>query len=132
MEAELGVERVGLLEIVDRWTLAERSRLIPFTQRGRTQSLPLRALPDAPVGSSISRALEPSRFLSTPHFLGEIAEVHDVRPLRTLLRLDSIEWWRHGTSRRDLVAAWVPAKSAIGWVEIDRVAGTMQVRGWID
>ncbi len=123
LSAELGADRVGVLELVDTWVPDERTRLAPFGAR-----------PPSPWHPLVTSALEPTR-LASPRPL----EPQDFMPLGPAVRVEGLEWWRRPARRRDLVAAWVGQGSAqgrvssLGWVELGQDgSGRASLRGWID
>jgi hypothetical protein len=110
LSAEIGDTHVGVLALADTWHPHERTHLVP-------------------VGTPCERAIrpvhapEPSRMVSEP-----IAISRDrMANVTLLLRTESVEWWRRGLERRDLVAAWVDG--AIAWVEM---SSEVSIRGWVD
>lgn len=123
LSAELGADRVGVLELVDTWVPDERTRLAPFGAR-----------PPSPRHPLTASALEPTR-LTSPRPVAS----QDVTPLGPAVRVEGLEWWRRPARRRDLVAAWVGQvsaqgrESALAWVELGQDgSGKASVRGWID
>jgi protein ImuB len=119
LSAELGADRVGVLELVDTWVPDERTRLAPFGAR-----------PVIPRHALVTSALEPTR-LSSPRAL----DPHDVTPLLPPVRVEGLEWWRRPSQRRDLVAAWLGAgrEGSLAWVELGaHPHDAAQLRGFID
>jgi protein ImuB len=119
LSAELGADRVGVLELVDTWVPDERTRLAPFGAR-----------PVIPRHALVTSALEPTR-LSSPRVL----DPHDVTPLLPPVRVEGLEWWRRPSQRRDLVAAWLGAgrEGSLAWVELGaHPHDAAQLRGFID
>lgn len=119
LSAELGADRVGVLELVDTWAPGERTRLAPFGARPP----PLRH------GVTTS-ALEPTR-LAPPRPVAR----EDVTPLHAPARIEGLEWWRRPACRHDLVTAWLGlgAGGALAWVELgDDGQSTARLRGWVD
>jgi protein ImuB len=119
LSAELGADRVGVLELVDTWSPDARTRLAPFGAR-----------PVIPRHALVTSALEPTR-LASPRPV----ELQDVTLLAPPVRVEGLEWWRRPAQRRDLVAAWLRAgkESALAWVELGaRPHDAALLRGWID
>ena len=116
LAAELGPARVGVLALCDTWSPDERTRLVPY-------GAPAAATRHA-MGTS---ALEPSRLVEPSHVLRE--ELTSVIPLA---RYEATEWWRRGSRRRDLAAAWIGSggEGALAWVELGE--DVVLVRGWVD
>ena len=119
LSAELGADRVGVLELVDTWAPDERTRLAPFGAR-----------PVVPRHPLVTSALEPTR-LASPRSV----DPREVTLLESPMRVEGLEWWRRPAQRRDLVAAWLGAgrEGSLAWVELDAHGqGGAQLRGWID
>ncbi len=119
LSAELGADRVGVLELVDTWSPDERTRLAPFGAR-----------PPSPRHRQVTSALEPTR-MAAPRS----APPEDFTPLGPAMRVEGPEWWRRPARRRDLVAAWLGANDerSLAWVELGADAqSTACIRGWID
>jgi protein ImuB len=119
LSAELGADRVGVLELVDTWVPDERTRLAPFGAR-----------PPSPRHPQVTSALEPTR-MAPPRPI----EPEDFTPLARPMRVEGLEWWRRPARRRDLVAAWLGAgeERSLAWVELGADAkSTACVRGFID
>jgi protein ImuB len=119
LSAELGADRVGVLELVDTWTPDERTRLAPFGAR-----------PVIPRHALVTSTLEPTR-LASPRPV----DMQDVTPLVPPVRVEGLEWWRRPAQRRDLVTAWLRAgkDGSLAWVELGaHPHDAAQLRGWID
>ena len=114
LSAGLGEGTVGTLGLVDTWSPAERTRLLPYGAR----TTPTRH-------GLIGSALEPSRLVHgapMPHeaLLGA----------KHLSRLEGLEWWTRPTYRIDLYAAWFD--EALAWFELRHPDTVPLLRGWID
>jgi|SRR5579859_687681 len=130
LSAELGAARVGVLALVDTWAPDERTRLVPARLRptladggggGGAGS-------GAPKHAMVTSALEPTRLIEPTH-----VPVEALGQVRPLVRVEAVEWWRRGASRRDFAAAWVgagPGSGSLAWVELRDDSAI--VRGWID
>ncbi len=119
LSAELGADRVGVLEIVDTWVPEERTRMAPFGARPPAVRHPL-----------VTSALEPTR-LVPPQTL----EPRDVTPQSPPVRLEGIEWWRRPVQRRNLVTAWraTGREGALAWIELGPDdQSPAKLRGWVD
>jgi protein ImuB len=131
LTADLGGANVGTLGLVDVWAPDERTKLLPLG------SIALQGLP-----TSKNRSREDSDERSLPHALMTSA----IEPSRLvdrvcvpreylvdgelLMRIEAVDWWHHGTARRDLLSVWIPERGALAWVDLqdDRA----WIRGWID
>jgi protein ImuB len=122
LAAELGMDRIGTLELVDTWRPSRRTRLLPFDLRlqGRSNDRARRAS-FHPLETS---ALEPSRLLLRP---GSRVPREELFEPVLLARVEAIEWWRRSAPRRDVVAAWW--SGALGWFEVGE---DVELRGWVD
>jgi protein ImuB len=124
LSAEIGPSRVGVLALADTWAPDERTRLVRFGSP-----------PERPRAPGVTSALEPTRLVQSR----SIARDAFV-PVRSLARIEAVEWWRCAPRRRDLLAAWTsPAEraqamtspAALAWVEL-RDDGEASIRGWVD
>jgi protein ImuB len=82
LHAELGAARLGKLEHVDTWTLADRSRLIPFHEKTKRSSVACAKL--LPV--------EPTLFSAQEQPASSAGEL-----VRHLIRLERTSWWKAST-----------------------------------
>jgi protein ImuB len=116
LAAELGPARVGVLALCDTWSPDERTRLVPY---GTAEV--------AASPAMCTSALEPSRLVEPSRVVLE--EQALVTP-RT--RYEAVEWWRRGSRRRDMAAAWLGSGpwGALAWVELGE--DEVLVRGWVD
>jgi protein ImuB len=115
LSAELGVERVGVLDVGDSWRIEERTRLVPFG------TVP------APAPHEVPGDVEPVRLLPRPAFLAR------GRMLRHLRRVEAVQWWKAGASvaRSDFVTC--AAEGGLGFVEIESTGDAKRswLRGWM-
>jgi protein ImuB len=81
LQAELGASRLGKLEHVDTWTLAERSKLIPFYEK-TNRSAGAKLLP-----------VEPTLFSANEPPASSAGEL-----VRHLIRLERTSWWKKNES----------------------------------
>jgi protein ImuB len=133
LAAELGMGRVGVLELVDTWIPSQRTRIAPFNSTSRERAV--RALAH-PLETS---ALEPSRLLpSSPGLRSRIPAEELSEPLH-LVRIEAARWWRRPVPARDVITAWW--SGALGWFEavenVEHVEHAehverVELRGWID
>ena len=114
--AELGERSVGTLALVNSWVPEERSTLVPYGTKREA----------GPSGPLVSLAPEPSRVL------GVSLPAEGVEPLRFLVRIEAVAWWRLAVSARDFVAGWNERDGRMAWVEVDRATGRARVKGWMD
>jgi protein ImuB len=130
LSAELGAARVGVLALVDTWAPGERTRLVRMAGSARSQEIGpehRRAASSSPRHPLVTSALEPSRLVEPSRRpLDALAEV------RLLARVEAVEWWRRGPTRRDVAAAWTRSElgGALAWVELHEDDAV--VRGWVD
>lgn len=131
LAADLGDDRVGVLELTDSWVPEKRTALVPLASRAR------RGGGGGGGGARNARrgavdlvgeAVEPSRILSTP-LPRPRAPLHAPR---LLARTEGVEWWRAGRRVIDHVAAWLDGVEAVAWLEVDTSTGKATVRGWLD
>ncbi len=148
LSAEIGAERVGVLEVVDAHQPEARSRLVPVGEIAgadsvRSASLVIRA-------SSFSlAAIEPTRIIPAGVGIGKLsrgASGYVDRQLYTLdrvefaLRLDGVGWWTPSPTSRDYARAWLvsAANGAEGaacgeaWAFVDRSTGEGVLQGWME
>ena len=123
LESDIGNDRVGVLSLPNRWLSEERSILVPV---GTPVSVLTREpKPESSSGVVHSWFQEPSRTIHTPILT-------DVSSLRSVFRMESIEWWKQRTILSDFGTAWIDAVSAEAWIEYDRVKHKVWIRGWLD
>jgi protein ImuB len=125
LAADLGTERVGILELVSSWVPENRTRLVPYRASPASPASPAsasatkrRSRDAAP--NLVSRTCEPTRVFATPlpHHLvprekdGAKDGAKDGVPVqksrRRIARLEAVEWWRRGREG-DRAAAQEPA-----------------------
>ena len=122
LSAEIGDDRVGTLELVSRWLPEDRARLVPFGKESsrKSRSVSARRL--------LSSTPEPSRLI--PRAL--LGPGVPLESRVVLARLDAVEWWKNGPTRRDYVGVWLSDPAGMAWVEIDASTGESWLRGWMD
>ena len=123
LAAELGMGRVGVLELVDTWIPSQRTRIAPFNSTSRERA---GRAPTHPLETS---ALEPSRLLpSAPGLrLRSRVPAEELSEPLHLVRIEAVEWWRPPVPARDVITAWW--SGALGWFEAGE---SVELRGWID
>jgi len=112
--ADLGEDRVGVLEIVSTWVPERRAKLVPYASRARAK---------ARDGDLVSSGVEPTRLLPAP------VSKERMRPSgerRLVARFEGIEWWRDGPAVSDVVVEWRSDEGAIAWRRDE------DVLGWVD
>ncbi|HZF47342.1 MAG TPA: DNA polymerase Y family protein [Polyangiaceae bacterium] len=157
LSAEIGAERVGVLEILDAHRPEARSRLAPADLKAPPAALP----PEdsgPPEGPS-----EPTRLLPEPVPIGRVelgrtvtieGQAFVIERLRFEMRLQSVEWWTETPASRDYARAWLvaakptagprsplrkggappgeppPRLTAEAWIFVDRTTGEGYLQGW--
>jgi protein ImuB len=150
LSAEIGADRVGVLEIVDAHRPEARSRLVPVEQaeRGRGWA------PDFITAPTPFE--EPARLLPRPIPLGRVGRgaivaidrhMYAIERMRFVMRLDGVEWWTAQPASRDYVRAWLasgspggkppregasPSSSGEAWIYVDRATGEAFLQGWCE
>jgi protein ImuB len=114
LSAEIGAERVGVLEILDAHRPEARSRLAPADLQAPPAAPPADAsTKDPPEGPS-----EPTRLLPEPVPIGRVelgrtvmidGQAYVIERLRFEMRLQSVEWWTETPASRDYARAWLVA-----------------------
>lgn len=114
LSAEIGAERVGVLEILDAHRPEARSRLAPAD----LQAPPARSLPDEGASPDGPGPSEPTRLLPEPVPIGRVqlggvvtieGQAYVIERLRFEMRLQSVEWWTETPASRDYARAWLVA-----------------------
>jgi len=145
LSAEIGAERVGVLEVVAAHRPEARSKLVPV---GARKSPPPALDPRATEDDEVPL---PTRLLPTPVPIGRVQKgaviavdnrLYAIEALRFVMRLDGVEWWTRAPASRDYGVAWlVPGKSADGrasraptlaWVYVDRTSGEGYLQGFCE
>jgi protein ImuB len=131
LAADLGTDRVGILELVSSWVPEDRTQLVPYADAMKRRPAPSLA------PHLVSRTCEPTRILPTPLAHHLVAHAKDGSPIqksrRRIARLEAVEWWRHASPAiQEVVATWLDDLGAVAWLEIDRATQAARLRGWID
>jgi protein ImuB len=123
LSAQYGEKTVGLLELVDTWLPAKRTRLVPYGgSSSKTGSMSRHSL--------VTSAIEPSRLVcAMPISRGAIVHA------KHIARIDAVQWWRQvptscESSRHDLFMAWVDG--ALAWLELRDPNQQPRLCGWMD
>jgi hypothetical protein len=119
LTAELGDVSVGTLALVDTWIPDGRTRLATFGAPAICAKYPLTVA-----------ALEPSRLVSAAR-ISRTALVDT----ELLERTETVEWWRCGIVRCDVVAAWLDTQAgsgALAWLCLGEGEQDAHLCGWID
>jgi protein ImuB len=119
LSAEIGADRVGVLEVVDAHRPEARSRLAPAEVEGRGASPSLDASASPGAAEPPVIPAEPTRLLPTPVPIGRVhqgavvvidGQSYVIEKLRFEMRLASVEWWTETPASRDYARAWLVAK----------------------
>lgn len=119
LSAELGLEAVGRLDLVDTWKPEARSALAPLVGEALAPGVP--APPEA--------APEPELWLAEPIPTPRAK----LKPVRHLARLAGVGWWEKAPRRAetsDLVLAM--AGDRVACVELDARTPRAWILGWFD
>jgi protein ImuB len=133
LSAEIGADRLGVLEAVDAHRPEQRSRLVPVDRARRAPSA------EPPSGAPIG----PTRLLPRPVSLGRFArgavamvdrQLFTIEEARFVMRLDGVEWWTDAPVSRDYLRARLVSSNAVaeGWVYVDRQTGEGWLQGWCE
>jgi len=153
LSAEIGQERVGLLEVLDAHRPEARSALVPL------KNLDAKKAYAREIDPEDQRTFpEPTRLLPKPVPIGRVAKgaviavdqrLYAIENLRFVMRLDGIEWWTSAPASRDYGLAWLvpgqtPGKTtskaesassrapALAWIFVDRTTGEGYLQGWCE
>ncbi|AKT42233.1 hypothetical protein [Chondromyces crocatus] len=160
LSAEIGAERVGVLEVVDAHRPEARSRLVPASLEAAAAGKVVD--PEAPDAMALPA---PARMLPRAIPLGQVGrgaivavdrQIFSVEGMRFVMRLDGVEWWTSTPVSRDYFKAWFSAASpasaggggrsggvgegrqgALGpageaWIYVDRASGEAFLQGWCE
>lgn len=159
LSAEIGAERVGVLEVVDAHRPEARSRLAPASPASTERRA---AAPAAP--SEEAQALVPpgpARLLPKPIPLGQVGrgaivavdrQLFAIERMRFAMRLDGVEWWTPTPASRDYFKVWLssgapqggggarsfaqgearPGPAGEAWIYVDRATGEAFLQGWCE
>ncbi|WP_437969661.1 DNA polymerase Y family protein [Sorangium sp. So ce260] len=138
LSAEIGAERVGVLEIADAHRPEARSRLVPVSDEAATARASAasraRAAADrtaAEQGAAAGEraeghdapAPEPARLLAQPIPLGRVGRgaivavdrhLYAIERLSFVMRIDAVEWWTPTPASRDYARAWLVSGAPSG------------------
>jgi protein ImuB len=118
LSAEIGPDRVGVLQIVDAHRPEARSRLAPaaLDEVRRRAALPPAREPASAEAPADAASTEPARLLAQPIPLGRVGRgtivaidrhLYAIERLRFVMRLDAVEWWTPRPASRDYARAWL-------------------------
>lgn len=154
LSAEIGVDRVGVLEVVDAHRPEARSRLTPVGAVGEGRR--------AEGGDTEAPPFElPVRLLPKPVPLGRVGrgaivavdrQLFAIERMRFVMRLDGVEWWTSQPASRDYLKAWLvsgppqgrgpgaargaegqsPSPAGEAWIYVDRATGEAFLQGWCE
>ncbi|MDI1475993.1 DNA polymerase Y family protein [Polyangium sp. y55x31] len=156
LSAEIGQDRVGVLEAMHAHKPEARSKLVPVRdldqKRAPAEAVDLEAAEDRDVPL-------PTRLFPTPVPIGRITKgavvavdsrLYAIESLRFVMRLDGVEWWTSSAASRDYGVAWlVPGATSgkasagpkgegasraagLAWVFVDRTTGEGYLQGWCE
>ncbi|MCC6552265.1 MAG: DNA polymerase Y family protein [Polyangiaceae bacterium] len=150
LSAEIGADRVGVLEVVDAHRPEARSRLVPVDAARAARAAQERG------PGEIAAAEGPARLLPRPVPLGRVGRgaivaidrhMYAIERMRFVMRLDGVEWWTASPASRDYVRAWLASGSPLGkppregaspsssgeaWIYVDRATGEAFLQGWCE
>lgn len=129
LSAEIGVEKIGVLTVLDAHKPEARSKLRPVTLGAHARSGKQLTLPGAwSEPPRLDPALEPVRLLPRPLPLGRLAkgtvvaidqQLFAVDDLRFVQRLDKVEWWTGAPAHREYMRAFL--SSGDGAARLERL-----------
>ncbi|WP_437591915.1 DinB/UmuC family translesion DNA polymerase [Sorangium sp. So ce1000] len=126
LSAEIGAERVGILEVADAHRPEARSRLVPASGEAAAARAPAAGRARAAAeqaGGADAPALEPARLLAQPIPLGRVGRgaivavdrhLYAIERLSFVMRIDAVEWWTPTPASRDYARAWLVSGSPSG------------------
>lgn len=113
LEADLGSERVGRLEMHSAWELSARSHLTAWGNPQRLRlansaAAPKRADTVEKLAFSQLNVVEPTRLLPFP-----VRLTCEVQPIRLVLRHECVAWWKSHDMPRELLFAYAEEKAML-------------------
>jgi protein ImuB len=152
LSADIGADRVGVLEASAAFRPESRSRFVPMANLEAKRSAPL-SLDDIDQDN----VPEPTRLFAKPLPLGRITKgavvavegrMYVIEHVRFAMRLDGVEWWTSDPASRDYGVAWFvagpgtarvdagkatpqPART-LAWVYVDRASGEGYLQGYCE
>ncbi|WP_437959056.1 DNA polymerase Y family protein [Sorangium sp. So ce119] len=134
LSAEIGAERVGVLEIADAHRPEARSRLVPVeddaatarpsaASRARGAAERSAAEQGGSAEGAEQPAPEPARLLAQPIPLGRVGRgaivavdrhLYAIERLSFVMRIDAVEWWTPTPASRDYARAWLVSGAPSG------------------
>ncbi|WP_438028064.1 DinB/UmuC family translesion DNA polymerase [Sorangium sp. So ce233] len=134
LSAEIGAERVGVLEIADAHRPEARSRLVPVeddaamarssaASRARAAAERSAAEQGGSADGAEQPAPEPARLLAQPIPLGRVGRgaivavdrhLYAIERLSFVMRIDAVEWWTPTPASRDYARAWLVSGAPSG------------------
>ncbi len=152
LSADIGPDRVGLLEASAAHRPEARSRFVPMAdvEARKSSASSLDDIDESDIP-------EPTRMFATPLPLGRITKgavvavegrVYVIEHVRFAMRLDGVEWWTKNPASRDYGVAWFvagpgmaqansgkagaqPART-LAWVYVDRSTGEGYLQGYCE
>lgn len=160
LSAEIGADRVGVLEILDAHRPEARSRLAPLAdldaKRAPRDDDEDEGFPSEMFDEEGSLLPEPTRLFAVPVPIGKVAKgaviavdnrLYVIEHMRFVMRLDGVEWWTRSPASRDYGLAWLvsgsmaksegskasaPRAAGLAWVYVDRSTGEGYLQGFCD
>ncbi len=136
LSAEIGVDRLGTLCLVDSHLPEARSCLHPPVLRPFRHTLS----PPFSTRTEVTRLLPTPVVLGVPSLCPEAQFGLESRPslrveqVQFHHRLTNIAWWTPHPASRDYFLVWVRSAGAgaSAWIYRDRRQGTLKLHGWFD
>ena len=152
LSADIGSDRVGVLEVVEAHRPEARSRFVPIGDLDTKRS-------SSVVRGDLEEATypEPTRLFAAPVPLGRITKgavvavegrMYVIENVRFAMRLDGVEWWTKAPASRDYGVAWfvagpgtnqansgkagVQPVRTLAWVYVDRSTGDGYLQGYCE
>lgn len=152
LSADIGADRVGVLEASPGHRPETRSRFVPMADLDTKKAIPA-SLDDIDEDN----VPEPTRLFASPLPLGKISKgavvavegrMYVIEHVRFAMRLDGVEWWTSAPASRDYGVAWFvagpgmaqahagkgnlqPART-LAWVYVDRSTGEGYLQGYCE
>jgi protein ImuB len=145
LAADLGKDKVGMLQLEGSHKPESKSRLVPFSQALALSKIP-KARRQSAANDSLSASLvhAPTRLLSRPISLDSPLRsgstllldhrLYSIERVTFDSRLEGVEWWTDSPVARDYVRLWL--RGANGGMEavvyVDRASGVRMLQGICD
>lgn len=140
LEAELGADRVGLLQDQNSHIPEKSETLVPFAKASKKTAIPttqgqLALWPSRRIDAPTRLLPEPllvQGSLNKDGFLLIEGVPYHVCQVDIAERLDDVEWWTEKPTQRDYVRAWLAGGGGVfeAWIARDRKKRKMYLHGW--